>query len=55
VSGWWNPALDGSGLLKRAERAVYAVTGVAPRCWSDDDHFDVQEEAPEGWGNDVIH
>lgn len=54
VSGWWNPLLDGSGFFKKMERLVFDATGVAPRCWSDNDDFDVQEEAPEGWGNDVI-
>ena len=33
VSGLWNGALDASGVLAAAERAIYARTGVAPRCW----------------------
>lgn len=53
VSGWWNDALDGSGVLKRAERFIYDTTGVAARCWTEAT-FNVQEEAPEGWGNDII-
>jgi ubiquitin-conjugating enzyme E2 variant len=36
------------------ERSVFAATGVAPRCWSDDHDFAVQEEAPEGWGEGIL-
>jgi ubiquitin-conjugating enzyme E2 variant len=54
VSGWWNELLDGSGFFLRMERSVFAATGVAPRCWSDDHDFAVQEEAPEGWGEGIL-
>ncbi len=37
VSGVWNDALD-SGVLARAERAIYARTGVAPRGWTEPEH-----------------
>jgi len=49
VSGWWNEPLDNSGFFLALEKAVLAATGVAPRCWTPAD-FEVQEEAPEGWG-----
>jgi hypothetical protein len=42
-------------LLSNSTTCNHYTAGVAPRCWSDNDDFDVQEEAPEGWGNDVIH
>ena len=54
VSGWWNELLDGSGFFLRLEKSIFAATGVAPRCWSDDDGFAVQEEAPEGWGEGIL-
>ncbi len=54
VSGWWNEILDGSGFFMKMEKTIYNVTGVAPRCWSDNDDFDVQEEAPEGWGEGIL-
>ena len=34
VSGAWNVALDRSGVLEAAESALYARTGVPPRCWA---------------------
>ena len=56
VSGWWNPMLDDSGFFTKLEKVVYTATGVAPRCWAPPrDDFVIQEEAPEGWGNDIIH
>lgn len=54
VSGWWNDLLDGSGFFTKLEKGIFAATGVAPRCWSDDDDFAVQEEAPEGWGEGIL-
>jgi ubiquitin-conjugating enzyme E2 variant len=54
VSGWWNDLLDGSGFFTNLEKGIFAATGVAPRCWSDDDDFAVQEEAPEGWGEGIL-
>jgi hypothetical protein len=33
LSGVWNAPLDGSGVLRALERAIYAATGVAPRSW----------------------
>ena len=54
VSGWWNELLDGSGFFLSLEKRIFAATGVAPRCWSDDDDVAVQEEAPEGWGEGIL-
>ena len=54
VSGWWNDALDNGGFFTRMEKSIYAATGVAPRCWSDNDEFAIQEEAPEGWGEGIL-
>jgi len=54
VSGLWNGVLDGNGVFTKAEKAIYKHTGVAPRCWSDNDDFAVQEEAPEGWGDGIL-
>jgi len=54
VSGYWNPILDGSGFFRALEQAVFKATGTAPRCWSDDVEFIVQESAPEGWGRGVL-
>lgn len=54
VSGYWNPVLDDSGFFRKLEQMIFKVTGVAPRCWSDDLNFIVQEDAPEGWGKGII-
>ena len=37
LSGFWNRALDGSGALCAAERAVHALTGAKPRSWDGGD------------------
>jgi hypothetical protein len=29
----WNAPLDGSGVLRALEHAIFAATGVAPRSW----------------------
>ena len=54
VSGYWNPILDDSGFFRKLEKFIYKQTGVAPRCWSDDVEFFVQEDAPEGFGEGVL-
>ena len=54
VSGYWNSILDESGLFRKLEQAIFKQTGVAPRCWSDDIDFIIEENAPEGWGKGVI-
>ena len=43
----WNAPLDGSGVLRALERAIYAATGVAPRSW-DDTHY--AGDAPKAGG-----
>ena len=35
LSGVWNGALDRSGVLRLAERAIFKATGVAPRSWAE--------------------
>mmetsp|Transcript_10960 Transcript_10960/g.44147 ORF Transcript_10960/g.44147 Transcript_10960/m.44147 type:complete len:340 (-) Transcript_10960:152-1171(-) len=52
VSGWWNPILDDNKLFNKMEKVIFEATGVAPRCWSETRDFDVEEEAPEGWGKE---
>ena len=37
LSGFWNRALDGSGALVAAERALHALTGAKPRSWDGGD------------------
>jgi hypothetical protein len=32
---------------------IYEGTGVAPRCWTEDD-FEVEEDAPDGFGQGVL-
>ena len=54
VSGYWNPILDNSGFFRKLEKVIYNQTGIAPRCWSDDVEFFVQEDAPEGFGDGVL-
>ena len=54
VSGAWNPVLDDSGFFRKLEMVIFKATGVAPRCWSDDVSFIVQEDAPEGWGRGIL-
>uniref|UniRef100_A0A7S0KQA8 Lipid desaturase domain-containing protein n=1 Tax=Ostreococcus mediterraneus TaxID=1486918 RepID=A0A7S0KQA8_9CHLO len=54
VSGYWNPILDNSGFFRKLEKVIYNQTGIAPRCWSDDVDFFVQEDAPEGFGDGVL-
>ena len=54
VSGWWNEVFDGTGFFYALEKRIYDATGVAPRCWSEDEDFAVQEDAPEGWGDGIL-
>ena len=54
VSGWWNEVFDGTGFFYALEKKIYDATGVAPRCWSEDEDFAVQEDAPEGWGDGIL-
>jgi len=54
VSGYWNSILDESGFFRKLEQAIFKQTGVAPRCWSDDIDFIIEENAPEGWGKGII-
>ena len=53
INGWWNPLLDGSHFFRKLERVIYETTGVAPRCWTEDD-FEVEEDAPDGFGQGVL-
>jgi hypothetical protein len=34
----WNAPLDGSGVLRGLERAIFRLTGVAPRSWDEAAH-----------------
>jgi hypothetical protein len=43
----WNAPLDGSGVLRALERAIYAATGVAPRSWDANNYVG---DAPEAGG-----
>lgn len=52
VSGFWNDILDGNEVFDKMATVVYEATGVAPRCWSESHDFEVEEEAPEGWGKE---
>ena len=52
VSGWWNPIMDDNKVFNKMEKVVYEATGVAPRSWSETHDFDIEEEAPEGWGKE---
>ena len=52
VSGFWNDMLDGNEVFDKMATVVYEATGVAPRCWSESHDFEVEEEAPEGWGKE---
>jgi len=36
LTGWCNPALDRSGVWRRAEALVYRLNGQEPNCWKDD-------------------
>jgi hypothetical protein len=38
VSGLWNPLLNETAVLKRAERLIYSQWHVAPRAWSETSH-----------------
>ena len=38
VSGLWNPLLNETAVLKRAERLIYSRWHVAPRAWSETSH-----------------
>ena len=53
-TGWWNEVFDGTGFFYALEKKIYDATGVAPRCWSEDEDFAVQEDAPEGWGDGIL-
>ena len=53
INGWWNPLLDDSRFFRKLERMIYEGTGVAPRCWTEDD-FEVEEDAPDGFGQGVL-
>jgi len=53
INGWWNPLLDDSHFFRKLERVIYERTGVAPRCWTEDD-FEVEEDAPDGFGQGVL-
>jgi hypothetical protein len=53
INGWWNPLLDDSHFFRKLERVIYEKTGVAPRCWTEDD-FEVEEDAPDGFGQGIL-
>ena len=55
VNGYWNPLLDESGFFRQLEQIIYKQTGIAPRCWSDDLDFIIEESAPEGWGVGILN
>ena len=52
MSGFWYDILDGNEVFDKMATVVYEATGVAPRCWSESHDFEVEEEAPEGWGKE---
>lgn len=41
VGGFWNQLLDTSGVFPAWEKVIYENTGVAPRCWDEENSADI--------------